>query len=86
MAVAADRPANKKSNMVLRGLHLLVQPIGCSTVGNLTRIPRIGRERRQVLVNSAHVRADTHACNGAGGGWWKEVKAGVVARKLLLLI
>ena len=54
------------------------------TYGNLARTPRIGRERRQVLVNSAHVRADTHACNGAGGGWWKEAKAGVVVRKLLL--
>ena len=28
--------------------------------------------------DSAHVRADTHACNGAGGGWWEEAKAGVV--------
>ena len=29
-------------------------------------------------MNSAHVRADMHACNGAGRGWWKEAKAGVV--------
>ena len=28
-------------------------------------------------MNSAHVCADTHVCNGAGGGWWKEAKAGV---------
>ena len=63
--------------------------VGCaywSTVGNLARIPRIGRERRQVPVNSAHVRADMHVCNGAGGGWWKEAKAGVVVKKLLLLL
>ena len=26
----------------------------------------------------AYVRADTHVCNGAGGGWWKEAKADVI--------
>ena len=26
----------------------------------------------------AYVRADTHVCNSAGGGWWKEAKADVV--------
>ena len=36
-------------------------------------------------LDSAHVRTDIHACNGAGGGWWKEAKAGVVVKKLLLL-
>ena len=57
--------------MVLRGLRLLVdrrQP----------RLHTLDWARRQVLVNSAHVRADTHVCNGAGGGWWKEAKADVV--------
>ena len=48
------------------------------TVGNLAHISLIERERRQVLANSAPVRADTHACNGAGGGWWEGAKAGVV--------
>ena len=37
-------------------------------------------------LDSAHVRADTHACNGASGRWWKEVKVGVVVKKLLLLL
>ena len=36
------------------------------------------RETLQSTLDSAHVRADTHACYGASGGWWKEVKAGVV--------
>ena len=29
-------------------------------------------------VGYAYVRADTHVCNSAGGGWWKEAKADVV--------
>jgi len=64
--------------LLMRGLHLLVD--------NLARIPRIGRERRQVLVNSAHLRADTHVCNGASGGWWKEAKADVVGVIKILTI
>ena len=55
--------------------------MGCAhwlTAGELAHISLIGRERHQGLVNSAHVRADTHVCNGASGGWWEEAKAGVV--------
>ena len=29
-------------------------------------------------MNSAHVRADTHVCTGAGGGRWEEAKAGAI--------
>ena len=79
-AATADRPSNRESNIVLRGLRSLAdrrQP--------RSHPPDWERERRQVLVNSVHVRADTHACNGAGGGWWKEAKAGVVVKKLLLM-
>ena len=54
--------------------HLLGRGSSCvacaywSTVGELARISLIGRERRQVLMNSAHVRADSHVDNGVGVG------------------
>ena len=47
-AATADCPSNRESNIVLRGLRSLAerrQP---------RSHPRIGRERRQVLLNSAH--------------------------------
>jgi len=43
--------------------------MGCAhwtTAGELARIFLIGREQRQVLANSAQVRADTHAGHGVG--------------------
>ena len=44
------------------------------TVSNLLAFPGVGERETSGPHDSAHVRADTHAGNGAGPGWWEEAR------------